>query len=86
MEVNWFLSKIEQRGERFGILIAANGITGDARERTDARKVIANYLPKRIRMIVITRDEILTLVSSEELVRMIKRKVCEIVASGSVVS
>jgi glycine cleavage system regulatory protein len=51
------LSKIEQRGERFGILLAMNGITGDAADLTEAHKIVANFLPKRIRMIVITKDE-----------------------------
>jgi hypothetical protein len=43
MEVNWFLSKIEDRGERFGILLAMNGITGKARDLTAAHKIVANF-------------------------------------------
>jgi hypothetical protein len=84
MAVNWFLSKIEQRGERFGVLLAMNGITGDAKDLTDAHKIVANFLPKRIKMVVLTKDDILGLRSSGDLVQTIKRKVCEVVASGTV--
>jgi Restriction endonuclease len=83
-EVNWFLSKIEHRGERFGVLLAANGITGDAQDATRAHQVVALFLLKKIRLVVITRAEVLKLASSEELVRLIKWKVCQLVASGTV--
>jgi hypothetical protein len=85
MEVNWFLSKVEHRGERFGILLAANGITGDAQDMKEAHRVVANYLLKRIRLIVISREEILALTSSDELVKLIKVKYCEVIATGTVV-
>ncbi len=83
-EVAWFLKKIEDRGERFGILIAANGITGSAKDSNRAHQMVTLALPKRIRMIVITRTEILKLTSSEDLVRMMKQKVCQLIASGTV--
>ena len=32
MEIAWFIMKVWGRGQRFGILIAANGITGNSRD------------------------------------------------------
>src|SRR5439155_19280945 len=57
LEVNWFLNRIEERGERFGILLAMNGITGKGKDLTAAHKIVANFLRKRIRMIVITKED-----------------------------
>src|SRR5690242_9007716 len=43
-EVRWFVSKVEDRGITFGILIAANGITGDQQNRSDAHFIVASAL------------------------------------------
>ena len=72
MEVSWFISKIENRGLDFGILVAANGITGDSPEKTAAHDIVAKALARGIRVIVLKRDEIVALKSSDHLVKLIK--------------
>jgi hypothetical protein len=83
-DVNWFIRKIEDRGLDFGVLVAANGITGSAEERTDAHDVVSKALARRIRIIVITRAEIELLDSGDALVRLIKDKLCQLTVSGTV--
>jgi len=83
VEVSWFLSKIEHRGLDFGVLIAANGITGVAEHLSRANFMVALALAqKRIRMVIITREEIETLKSGEELAQMIIEKVTRLHATG----
>ena len=84
LEVNWFLTKIEHRGLDFGILIAMNGITGNAEERSAAHQLVAAALQKKIRLIVITRAEIEALTHTDELVTLIRSKVCQLVVMGTV--
>lgn len=84
MEVNWFLTKIKNRALDFGILIAANGITGSDEDRRQAHDVVSKALAEGVRMILLTRDEILSLADTDELVRTVKCKLCELIVSGTV--
>jgi hypothetical protein len=84
IDVAWFLTKIENRGLDFGIMVAANGVTGDAEDRKQAHDIISRFLAKNVRLIVITRVEIQKLATSEKLVELIKKKVCDLVVFGTV--
>jgi hypothetical protein len=81
-QVGWFLMKIEHRGMDFGVLIAAKGITGVPEHLTAANALVAFALGKKIRMVLITRAEIETLNSGEELAQLILRKVTQLHATG----
>lgn len=82
-QVAWFLLKIEHRGLDFGILIAAKGITGVAEHLTAAHFLIAMALgARKIRMVILTREEIEALNSGEELAQMIIAKVNRLYATG----
>ena len=83
IEVSWFLAKIEHRGLDFGVLVAVNGITGNANDITAAHHTIAVALAKKIRLIVIDRTEIEALDSGTALVKLIKDKMCRLIVSGS---
>ena len=83
-EVGTFISKVRNRGLDFGILVAANGITGSAEDGRQAHHQVALALKDRIQIIVITRAEIEGLRTTDELVTMIKTKVCQLIASGTV--
>lgn len=82
IDVNWFATKVEDRGLDFGILLAANGITGDEGDLNRAKSIVSNYLKKHIRVIVIDKSEILNLNSTEDLIRLIKEKICILVVRG----
>jgi hypothetical protein len=81
--VAWFDTKIKHRGLSFGILIAANGVTGNAVDRTAAHQVIAAALVEKRRMVVLTTDEIRDLGTSDDLVVMIQEKLCELAVAGT---
>ncbi len=83
--VETFISKISSRGRDFGILIAANGITGDPTELTRAHFQIAMALSKKINLIVITVPELEKLKSTENLVHLIKVKLTNLVAKGTAI-
>lgn len=82
-EVNWFDSKLKRRGQPFGIFIAANGITGNARRIEAAHEIIRVALSEGRQLIVITRAEINNLRATEDLVKLIQEKLCELVVSGT---
>lgn len=82
MEVNWFAAKVEDRGLDFGILLATNGITKDDSEIKRAQSVLTGYLRKRIRIIVLTQKDILGLNTTDDMVLLIKKKICELVVNG----
>jgi Restriction endonuclease len=81
--VSWFDTKMRNRGVAFGILVAANGITGNPALLTDAHSTIANALKER-RLIVITVDEIKRLAHSSQLVHLIKEKLCDLAVKGTI--
>jgi hypothetical protein len=82
-EVNWFDSKLKRRGQPFGILIAANGITGNSQKIEAAHEIIRVALSEGRQLIVITRSEIENLRATEDLVKLIQEKLCELVVSGT---
>jgi hypothetical protein len=84
MEMAWFAWKVESRHLDFGILIAANGISGNAADGKEAHKIASSALEHGRRLIVITREEILALRTTEDLVTLIKRKLLQLMASGTV--
>ena len=82
VDVNWFATKVEDRGLDFGVLLATNGITKESNEIKRAQSILSGYLRKHIRIIVIEKEEILSLQNTEDMVRMIKDKICELVVNG----
>ena len=81
-QVSWFGSKLKQRGLDFGILIANNGITGNARDLTSAHQIIANHLAEKRTILIMTRQEIQALAETSDFVRLMKEKLFRLVVSG----
>jgi len=84
IEVNWFCQKLASRGLDFGILIANNGITGNAADLNAAHNTIAFHLAQKRRVIVITRDEINAINTTAEMVHLIKEKICLLSVAGRI--
>src|SRR5271168_4612841 len=75
-QVSWFLTKIRHRGVRFGILIAANGITGEAEHLSRAHFLVGVEMATfGIKMVIVTWEEIEKLTSGEEFAKLIIQKV-----------
>jgi Restriction endonuclease len=83
-EVDWFISKLRRRSLDFGLLMAANGITGDKTDIQAAQEIVRSALNDGIRIAVITRAEIERLQTSENLVTLVKEKLCELAVHGTV--
>ncbi len=84
-QVSWFDTKLRNRGLSFGVLVATNGITGDATELTAAHSIVAAALREGRRLVVIRNDELLALTDSPQLVRLVKEKLCDLAVKGAVV-
>jgi hypothetical protein len=83
-ELSWFDTKLRSRGLGFGVLVAANGITGDAADITAAHSIVAAALREGRRLVVIRNDELLALTDSPQLVRLVKEKLCDLAVKGTV--
>jgi hypothetical protein len=83
-QVNWFDSKLRNRGLDFGILVATRGITGSADDLTRAHSIIAGALREKRRLIVITTAELMTLADTDALAHLLKQKMCEMAVKGSI--
>ena len=77
-EVSWFDAKLRRRAHPFGILIAANGITGNATDKTAAHDIISSALAEGRQFVVISRQEIANLSLSIQLVKIIQSKLCDL--------
>jgi hypothetical protein len=78
--VCWFLVKLERRSLKFGVLVALKGISGGASpDLKAAHEIAAYFLTKGIQLIVLTRNEIGRLKSTEELVNLLKEKLVQLV-------
>jgi hypothetical protein len=82
-EVSYFVNRLRQRGCDHGVLIATNGITGVAEDLTRAHFEIATSLAAGIKVLVVTITDIETLATSDDLVTLFKRKLCQLVVAGT---
>jgi hypothetical protein len=82
-ELQSFISKIERRALDFGILIAWRGITGDSTTLTGAHDHASTALIKGIRVIIMTRKDIENLSSTEDLVNLIRTRICDLIIKRS---
>ena len=85
-EIAWFNEKLRNRGLEVGILVAANGITGNAKQRTDAHAIIAGALREQRMILVISTTELSTLQDTRDLIRLLKEKLCELAVEGTIFS
>lgn len=79
-----FDAKLRSRAQSIGILIAANGITGNPTFSTDAYSVVTNALAQQRRLIVMTRAEIEAVTDTVDIVLLFKTKLCQLAASGAI--
>ena len=83
MEVAWFYTKLRLRGLPFGILVASKGITGDRQDLTNAHSIISLALRDKCSIVVITRQEIEAITHTDDLVRQLETKLCQLAVYGT---
>jgi hypothetical protein len=75
-DVGWFIRKLQDRGANYAILIALSGITGAASGVDNAHSEILSALVRdKIKVLVVTRQEILDLNDTADLVELLKKKI-----------
>jgi hypothetical protein len=75
IDVGWFIRKLQDRGATYGILIALNGITGERDGISNAHsEILSAMLRDKIKILVVTREDILNLSTTEQLVYLLKEK------------
>ena len=74
--VGWFVRKLQDRGITYGILVSLSGITGQADERSNAHSEVLSALTRDgIKILLIDRQELLSLNDTEDLVELLKTKI-----------
>ncbi|WP_225731100.1 restriction endonuclease [Nocardia sp. JCM 34519.1] len=72
--LGYFINILDNRRVEAGILIAANGITGEARDHTYAHSLGVSALARGIKVLVITTEEIQKLTCTSEFVELLLRR------------
>jgi hypothetical protein len=68
----------------FGLLIASNGITGDADDLNAAQQHLHNALiGDNIKIIVVDRTELCSIASTEALMAMLQQKIARLILRGA---
>ena len=75
-ELRYFASLVNDQARRNGILVALHGISGDESGLTAGLYHAAAQI-ERVQVLVVTDEELATLVDSSDLVRLLKRKTLE---------
>jgi hypothetical protein len=78
-----FVDKLRDRHVDLGILVAANGVTGDPTYLRAAHHKAASAQTSGFRVILITFDDILRLRTSEEFTDLLVRRLLGLIASGT---
>jgi hypothetical protein len=82
--VGYFMNILAGRGIELGILVAANGITGDRDDLTNAHALGLHGSPRAIKIIVVTTQEIADLQSINDLVELLHRRYLTAFATGAI--
>lgn len=83
-EVVYFANRLQHRGCDYGILVAAEGVTGNSEDLKSAKFEIAQALAKGQRILVVSRTDIESLTHTDDFVRLLKQKILELTVSGTV--
>ena len=74
--VGWFVRKLQDRGVSYGILVSLSGITGQADGHNNAHSEVLSALTRDgIKILLIDRQELLSLTNTNDLVELLKRKI-----------
>lgn len=79
-EVAWFATKLRRSNQSFGVLVAANGVTGRPTDMTAANFEAATALTEGQAVVVLTLREIGWIGSGEELADVLTEKYAHLVA------
>lgn len=82
--VGYFMNILAGRGIELGVLVAANGITGDHNDLTNAHALGLHGSPRKIKIVVITTEDIASLQSVGDFVKLLHRRYLRSLATGAI--
>lgn len=82
--VGYFINILTNRSAELGILIAANGITGDPAELTNAHALGPPALARGIKVLVIDTADVDRLTCTEDFTNLLTRRYLRAFASGGI--
>jgi hypothetical protein len=82
--VGYFLFICLTRGLNLAVIAAANGLTGDPKESTYAQSLALTAVGFRCRLVVITKDDLLSLTSVQDLIKMLSLRWLEAFTNGGI--
>ena len=78
-DVGWLVRKLQDRSATCGILISLSGITGESDGLNNAHSEILSALIRdKIRILVIKREDILLFRNTNDLVKLLQRKIMKL--------
>ncbi|MDX3852112.1 MULTISPECIES: restriction endonuclease [unclassified Streptomyces] len=77
-----FILKLREKGVGLGVMVAANGITGDQSDLTAAYMKINMAQQAGQRVIVVTLEDLRSLENAEQLSKLLCERILECVAAG----
>lgn len=82
--VGYFLNILAGRSIEVGVLVAANGITGNLSNMTYAHALGLTAAPRGIKLVVITTEEIAGLSTTAEFIELLHRRLLRAYATGTI--
>jgi hypothetical protein len=82
--VGYFINILRARRVELGVLIAANGITGDPDDMTNAHALGLAAAPAGVKVAVVTTEEIAALQSTADVVQLLSRRYLRAIATGTI--
>lgn len=81
-EVAWFYWKLKRGNAPTGVLVAANGVTGNPERRSEAISIIqtANSMQAPVEILLVTLEEIEVLATTDDLKCLIQNKLMGLTA------
>ena len=83
-DVAWFFYKLYTRGSRFGMIFAAQGLTGRDR-RTGAQDVIKTALSLGVTILAFNGQEIVEWEHTDDFIAAVKRRIGELLLNRTIV-
>jgi hypothetical protein len=82
--VGYFMNILAGRGVELGILVAANGITGNRDDLTNAHALGLHGSPRGLKVVVITTEDIANLRTVADLIELLHRRYLLAYAAGAI--
>ncbi len=82
IQLSWFAGKLRNKALRFGIIVARSGITGKESNGTDGHGELQNILHDGCQMIAITGRDLENITDTDQIVEMLKQKLCNLVIAA----